>query len=397
MNIVVIGVGYVGLVSGLGLAKLKHNIQFLDIDELKIDSLKKHQPPFFEPELSDYLNNKEILCNISFSSEYKNIAWDNVDIVMVCVQTPSLENNQIDTSFVSKVFKSLENYVTDNTVVCIKSTIHPEALEKIFADSSFDDSRIVFNPEFLREGSAFTDFFQPDRIVIGSTNKENADKVGSLYVDLDTEILYTDPISSQLIKYLSNAYLPLRLSFVNEASQIISVMGGNLQETLKGVGLDTRIGQNYFRPSPGWGGSCFPKDVAEINSIIKSHNLISPLISNINKSNSNHQEWFADYLINLKNEKIFENIFLIGIAFKDKTDDLRHSPTISIYKILDSKSQSVHIFDLDNFQYNDSEIKQNFLEKSLIVEMYPIGTNLRAKVQEELKAIDEFVYIKFWE
>ncbi len=397
MNIVVIGVGYVGLVSGLGLAKLKHNIQFLDIDELKIDSLKKHQPPFFEPELSDYLNNKEILCNISFSSEYKNIAWDNVDIVMVCVQTPSLENNQIDTSFVSKVFKSLENYVNDNTVVCIKSTIHPEALEKIFADSSFDDSRIVFNPEFLREGSAFTDFFQPDRIVIGSTNKENADKVGSLYEELDTEILYTDPISSQLIKYLSNAYLPLRLSFVNEASQIISVMGGNLQETLKGIGLDTRIGQNYFRPSPGWGGSCFPKDVAEINSIIKSHNLISPLISNINKSNSNHQEWFADYLINLKNEKIFENIFLIGIAFKDNTDDLRHSPTISIYKILDSKSQSVHIFDLDNFQYNDSEIKQNFLEKSLVVEMYPIGTNLRAKVQEELKAIDEFVYIKFWE
>tara|TARA_B100000674_G_C37851492_1_gene920205 strand:- start:405 stop:1355 length:951 start_codon:yes stop_codon:yes gene_type:complete len=316
---------------------------------------------------------------------------------MVCVQTPSLESNQIDTSFVSKVFKSLENYINENTVVCIKSTIHPEALEQIFADSSFDDSRIVFNPEFLREGSAFTDFFQPDRIVIGSTNKENADKVGSLYVDLDTEILYTDPISSQLIKYLSNAYLPLRLSFVNEASQIISVMGGNLQETLKGVGLDTRIGQNYFRPSPGWGGSCFPKDVAEINSIIKSHNLISPLISNINKSNSNHQEWFADYLINLKNEKIFENIFLIGIAFKDNTDDLRHSPTISIYKILDSKSQSVHIFDLDNFQYNDSEIKQNFLEKSLIVEMYPIGTNLRAKVQEELKAIDEFVYIKFWE
>ncbi len=397
MNIVVIGVGYVGLVSGLGLAKLKHNIQFLDIDVSKIDSLKKHQPPFFEPELSDYLNNKEILCNVSFSSEYKNIAWDNVDIVMVCVQTPSLESNQIDTSFVSKVFKSLENYINENTVVCIKSTIHPEALEKIFADSSFDDSRIVFNPEFLREGSAFTDFFQPDRIVIGSTNKENADKVGSLYVDLDTEILYTDPISSQLIKYLSNAYLPLRLSFVNEASQIISVMGGNLQETLKGVGLDTRIGQNYFRPSPGWGGSCFPKDVAEINSIIKSHNLISPLISNINKSNSNHQEWFADYLINFKNEKLFENIFLIGIAFKDNTDDLRHSPTISIYKILDSKSQSVHIFDLDNFQYNDSEIKQNFLEKSLIVEMYPIGTNLRAKVQEELKAIDEFVYIKFWE
>ena len=397
MNIVVIGVGYVGLVSGLCLAKLKHNVQFLDIDESKISSLKKHHPPFFEPELEDYLNNKEILGNVNFSSEYKSIAWDNVDIVMVCVQTPSLESTQIDTSFVKKVFMSIENYINENTVVCIKSTIHPEALEKIIADLSFDESRIVFNPEFLREGSAFTDFFQPDRIVIGSTDKENAKKVGLLYNDLDTEILFTDPVSSQLIKYLSNAYLPLRLSFVNEASQIISAMGGNLKETLKGIGMDTRIGQNYFRPSPGWGGSCFPKDVAEINSIIKSYNLNLPLISNIKESNYNHQEWFAEYLINLKNEKIFENIFLIGLAFKDNTDDLRHSPTISIYKILDSKSQSVHIFDLNNFEYNESEIKQNFLEKSLIVEMYPIGSSLQSKVEEELKVINEFSYIKFWE
>ena len=397
MKIVVIGVGYVGLVSGLCLAKLKHNIQFIDIDESKINSLKKHQPTFFEPELEDYLNNKEILGNVNFSSEYKNIDWDNVDIVMVCVQTPSLESNQIDTSFVKKVFMSIENYINENTVVCIKSTIHPEALEKIIADLSFDERRIVFNPEFLREGSAFTDFFQPDRIVIGSTDEENAKKVGSLYKDLDTEILFTDPVSSQLIKYLSNAYLPLRLSFVNEASQIISVMGGNLQETLKGIGMDNRIGQNYFRPSPGWGGSCFPKDVAEINSIIKSNNLILPLISNIKKSNSTHQEWFTEYLINLKNEKKFENIFLIGLAFKDNTDDLRHSPTVSIYEILDSKNQSVHIFDLDNYEYNESEIKQNFLEKSLIVEMYPIGSILKSKVEEELKVINEFTYIKFWE
>ena len=397
MNIVVIGVGYVGLVSGLCLAKLKHNIQFLDIDESKINSLKKHRPPFFEPELADYLNDKEILGNVYFSSEYKNITWDNVDIVMVCVQTPSLESNHIDTSFVKKVFMSIENYINDNTVVCIKSTIHPEALEKIITELSFDESRIVFNPEFLREGSAFTDFFQPDRIVIGSTDKEKAKKVGLLYKDLDTEILFTDPVSSQLIKYLSNAYLPLRLSFVNEASQIISALGGNLKETLKGIGMDTRIGQNYFRPSPGWGGSCFPKDVAEINSIIKSNNLNLPLISNIKESNYNHQEWFAEYLINLKNEKIFENIFLIGLAFKDNTDDLRHSPTISIYKILDSKNQSVHIFDLDNFEYSESEIKQNFLEKSLIVEMYPIGSSLKSKVEEELKVINEFSYIKFWE
>ena len=138
--------------------------------------------------------------------------------------------------------------------------IHPEALDDTLESSKFSPGQIVFNPEFLREGSAFQDFFNPDRIVIGSVDKTNAEKVALLYKDLDTKIIFTDPISSQLIKYLSNAYLPLRLSFVNEASQLIKTLGGNLSETLHGIGLDSRIGTEYFRPSR-MGGSCFQKDM----------------------------------------------------------------------------------------------------------------------------------------
>ena len=124
-----------------------------------------------------------------------------------------------------------------------------------------------------------------------------------MYKDIDTKILFTDPISSQLIKYLSNAYLPLGFSFVNEASQLIKTLGGNLSDTLNGIGLDSRIGTEYFRPSAGWGGSCFPKDVAEINSIINEMNLSTPLISNIINSNNQHQKWFSDYVIQQKKKK----------------------------------------------------------------------------------------------
>ena len=166
MNIVIIGVGYVGLVTGLGLAKLNHTIQFLDTDFQKIDKLKNKISPFYEPELENYLNDNEIMSRSSFESEYNEINWDDADIVMICVQTPSSENNEVDTSYLVRVFESIAEFVDEKTVVCIKSTIHPEAINSTIDSSKFSYDQIVFNPEFLREGSAFQDFFNPDRIVI---------------------------------------------------------------------------------------------------------------------------------------------------------------------------------------------------------------------------------------
>ncbi len=397
MNIVVIGVGYVGLITGLGLAKFNNNIQFLDIDIKKINKLKNKEAPFFEPSLNDFLNDKEIDNNISFFSDYDSINWSHVDIIMICVQTPSSDIDNIDISFVTNVFNSISKYVNEDSILCIKSTIHPEALKDTLLNMGISENQTVFNPEFLREGSAFNDFLYPDRIIIGSSNIENGKKVASLYSQIDTEILFTDPISSQLIKYLSNAYLPLRLSFVNEAAQIVNELDGNLNDTLKGIGLDSRIGSNYFRPSPGWGGSCFPKDVKEINSIARLNNLNTPLISNINESNIQHQEWFSDYLIDLKNKHNLTNICLIGLAFKENTDDIRYSPSVSIYKTLDQKNENVFIFDFQYKSMDSINILSELNEDTLFVEMFPLDKSKADLITEKLKQVNNFEYFRFWD
>ena len=397
MNIVIIGVGYVGLVSGLAFAKTDNNVQFLDLDVSKIDDLKKKKAPFFEPLLEEYLNDEKINQSVSFHSEYDDVDWDTAEIIMVCVQTPTTIENKIDSSFLNNVFKSLSDLTNDQSIICIKSTIHPEAIQEILDNSSLNNEDIVFNPEFLREGQAFNDFFNPDRVVIGAVNKRNAERVAELYKNLNTELILTDPISSQLIKYLSNAYLPLRLSFVNEASQIIKKLGGNLSQTLLGIGLDSRIGYNYFRPSPGWGGSCFPKDVTEINSIIKANNLTTPLISNINESNKQHQNWFSNYLIKQIQEKNLDSICLIGLAFKEDTDDTRYSPTISIYENLKLLKKNVYIYDFSNTEDDSFDIRQSFAENSLIVEMYPLSDENQTKITKEINKLENYDYLKFWE
>ena len=158
MNIVVIGVGYEGLISGLGFAKLNHNVQFLDIDSKKIDKLKNNIPPFFEPELNQFLNNQELKNIINFHDTYDSISWNETDIVMVCVQTPALDDKEIDVSFLSNVFQDIQKRLKQDTIICIKSTIHPTALEKVLDSSAITEDQIVFNPEFLTERSARAGF-----------------------------------------------------------------------------------------------------------------------------------------------------------------------------------------------------------------------------------------------
>ncbi len=395
MNIVVIGVGYVGLITGLGFSHLNHKVQFVDIDSEKIKKLNNKIPPFYEPKLDEYLNNEVVSKNVIFCDNYDEIFWDNVDVVMICVQTPSLDTHEVDTSFLYKVFEAIQDRCNKDTVICIKSTIHPEALSNVIKSSKLSEERLIFNPEFLREGNAFSDFFNPDRIVIGAKDELNAKKVYELYTGIDSEVIFTDPISSQLIKYLSNAYLPLRLSFVNEASQIIKELGGDLTQTLQGIGMDKRIGLNYFRPSPGWGGSCFPKDVAEVVSISKSKELDVPLISSILESNNQHKSWFAKYLEKLKVEKKYKNIILIGLAFKENTDDLRHSPTIDLY----NKLNNGDVFVYDEYFKNHESVQfiSKLPNKSLIVEMYPLDEKFQTKINKEIGNLKEYEYIKFWE
>lgn len=394
MNIAVIGVGYVGLITGLSFAKLGNNVNFLDIDKTKIDNLKNNIPTFVEPQLIDYLNNDLIIQNTNYFHSYEAVNWSEIEVVFICVQTPMDEKGNLDSTYLLDVFKNLNSRF--NSILCIKSTIHPGAIESIFEETKTNFEDVVFNPEFLREGSAFEDFFNTDRVVIGSNNNNNAKKVGKLYDGFDTEIVYTDPISSQLIKYLSNAYLPLRISFANEVARLADKLGGNQKDILNGIGLDHRIGNQYFRPSPGWGGSCFPKDVAELQSISNLNDFKLPIIDSIITSNENHIDWFVEKLLELKLSHNLNEIILIGAAFKENTDDLRDSPTLKIYKKLINKNIQVSIYDKFIKLDNNFKIAEQFDESTLFVEMYPLNDDY----QEQISSIQElknFYYFKFWD
>ena len=383
MNIVVVGTGYVGLVTGVGLAEQGHRVSFIDLDDTKIQKLKVKQLPFFEPDLNNYFEKDENFNRMSFHSNYKSLDWHLTDIVFICVQTPNnLETNSVDTKFLESAISEISKLENQDITITIKSTIPPYEIENVCENVGYDKNLLTFNPEFLREGSAVNDFFNPDRIVIGGLNSQKIDKLRKLYESYNAEVLITDPISSQLIKYLSNTYLPLRLSFVNEATRLSEYSGANLTDVLKGVGLDSRIGSHYFRPSPSWGGSCFPKDLVEVNNFYNQDELNLPLISNIIGSNEEHLHWTVNQLLSLKKNNGLKRIVLVGAAFKEDTDDLRNSPTLEMYNILNEMGEEVIILDTDIEVTGYQSIKQldEVPAYSLLSIMYPLKEELNNNI-----------------
>ena len=395
MNIVIIGTGYVGIVTGVGLASLGNKVTFIDLDEDKIGNLNNKKLTFYEPGLDKYFEDNDTFKNMEFVSSYSDIDWKDKEIVFICVQTPNnVETNSVDTKFLESAIAEVSSLQNENLVITIKSTIPPYEIEKICNQVGLDMDSLTFNPEFLREGTAVEDFFKPDRIVIGGNDSSKVQKLKDLYSDFEAEILITDPISSQLIKYLANTYLPLRLSFVNEAARLVNSPGGNLDDVLKGVGMDSRIGQHYFRPSPAWGGSCFPKDVVEVNNFYDAEEVNLPLIANIIESNKIQTQWTAKMLKSIHNEKKLSGIILVGAAFKEDTDDLRNSPTIDIYNELKAENMNTMIYDdlIKSEEYLSIEDFENLEEPHLIALMYPVKEELMSKINKIVSKTNSSLY-----
>ena len=395
MNIVIVGTGYVGLVTGVGFAEQGHNVSFIDLDSKKINRLASKELPFFEPGLDEYFSKDDNFNRMSFHENYLGLNWDETDIVFICVQTPNnLETNSVDTKFLESAITEISKLENKDITITVKSTIPPYEIENVCNNVGYDKNLLTFNPEFLREGSAVHDFFNPDRVVIGGLNQEKVKKLEQLYSSYDTEIIITDPISSQLIKYLANTYLPMRLSFANEATRLVEYSNANLQDVLKGVGLDTRIGSHYFRPSPSWGGSCFPKDLVEVNNFYNKNELNLPLISNIIESNDEHLKWTVNQLISLKQSNNLEKIYLVGAAFKEDTDDLRNSPTLDIYKLLSKMDIEVVILD-QQIQVPDHSYVSSIIDiapNSLVSIMYPQKDEFSSKLSDFCSKNDCVIY-----
>ena len=395
MNLVVIGTGYVGLVTGVGFASLGNTVSFIDLDENKVSKLKDKQVPFYEPGLEEHFQDNDTFSRMSFTSSYEEIDWEDTDVAFICVQTPNnLETNSVDTRFLESAITEINNLNNPKLVVTVKSTIPPYEIEKVCNKVGMDKNEITFNPEFLREGTAIVDFFQPDRIVIGGNDPEKISILRVLYKGFDAELIETDPISSQLIKYLSNTYLPLRLSFVNEAARLIDHSNGNQVDVLKGVGLDSRIGSHYFRPSPAWGGSCFPKDLIEVNNFYKEGEVMLPIISNIIESNDIQTKWTVDKLTSILINENINSVLLIGAAFKEDTDDLRNSPTLDIYRMLHQKDVNTFIYDemVELDEYNSVDNLDDISEKTLVVLMYPIKKTLMERIESIITETNSILY-----
>ena len=395
MNLVVIGTGYVGLVTGVGFASLGNSVSFVDLDENKVSKLKDKQVPFYEPGLEEHFQDNETFSRMSFTSSYEEIKWEETDVAFICVQTPNnLETNSVDTRFLESAITEINNLNNPKLVVTVKSTIPPYEIEKVCNKVGMDKNEITFNPEFLREGTAIEDFFQPDRIVLGGNDPKKLSILRELYKGFDAELIETDPISSQLIKYLANTYLPLRLSFVNEAARLIDHSNGNQVDVLRGVGLDSRIGSHYFRPSPAWGGSCFPKDLIEVNNFYKDGEVMLPIISNIIESNNIQTKWTVDKLTSILINENINSVLLIGAAFKEDTDDLRNSPTLDIYKMLHQKDINTFIYDemVELDEYNSVDNLDDISEKTLVVLMYPIKKTLMERIESIITDTNSILY-----
>jgi|TARA_B100002052_G_scaffold46718_1_gene39571 UDPglucose 6-dehydrogenase len=400
MNISIIGAGYVGLITGVGFAKLGNKVSIVDLNHDLIQKLNNNQMPFYEPDLEDYIKNPEVAENIFFYSDYESSIDKNTDMVFVCVQTPTdFESGKTDTTYLKNVLVKLNNFNNYEFTICIKSTVNSKLIKNICKEINLEYEKIIFNPEFLREGSALFDFFNPDRIVIGGSDINSLDKCLKLYDSFECEKIITDSISSQIIKYLSNTYLAMRLSFVNETFKLVSEFGGNPNQILNAIGKDNRIGNHYFRPSPGWGGSCFPKDVKEVSNFLQN-DYQSPLISKIIESNELHMDWFADYLLRSLKDKNLSNIILIGAPFKENTDDMRESPTLKIYDRLANKFQNTFILDLKvklASDYKLIESIEDLEEDTLYVEMFPDSSNERLELLKEVKKQKNSFVLKMWE
>ena len=343
-NIGVMGTGYVGLTTAVCFSDLGHKVVGFDIDTKKVTTLKSGISTIHEEGMSELivknLNNK----NLEFTDSITDLS--GCDFIFLCVPTPQDSDGSADLSYVMKAANDLNGVLKKNTILVTKSTVPVNAWKDIAKALNREDVTIVSNPEFLREGTAIKDFFNPDRIVVGSNNLVKAQEVANLYNQKEVATIVTDNSSAELIKYASNSFLAIKLTFVNEIAALCESVGANADDVLLGMGKDSRIGSKYLQPGPGWGGSCFPKDVRALRVTAENNSINMSLLSAALDSNEKTFRRIADKVESeLGNSLIGKNICVWGLAFKAGTDDLRDSPSVAVIERLIGRGASVVAFD----------------------------------------------------
>lgn len=411
MKVLVVGTGYVGLTTGVALGYLGHHVTCLDIDETKVAMLREGRSPIFEPGLPELMTLAKN--NLSFSTSFKDVDFQALDVVFIAVGTPSLADGSCDLSQVQAAAEAIGQHLEGHfTVVVNKSTVpigsgnwvdtlvHETYLRSkgTKPDGSY---AIASNPEFLRQGAAVFDTLYPERIVIGADDDRAIDILTNLYRPLLNQefaapaflprpenlsavpVVTCDLASAEMIKYAANAFLAVKISFVNEMARLTSRVGADILQVTRGIGLDSRIGSRFLEAGIGWGGSCFGKDTAALLATSREYGLTLPIVQAAREVNYQQRTWVVETLLEELKTLKGKTITLLGFAFKENTDDLRDAPSLDIARQLISQGARVKATDpvaLDNAR-----------------RLYPdLGVSFHADPLDALSGADAIVLVTKW-
>jgi UDPglucose 6-dehydrogenase len=349
MNICVVGTGYVGLTTGVCFSDLGNTVTCIEINLEKLELLRSGKAPIYEPGLEELQERNMRAGRLRFTDDY-TLAMADASLIFITVGTPMGDDGAADLSQVKAAARSIGQHLTHRAVIIDKSTVPVgtgDMVSTIIAEHARPDIEfaVVSNPEFLREGSAVSDFFKPDRIVLGSTDRAAAQEVAELHEPLGAQVIITDLRTAEMIKYASNAFLATRISFINEIAQICEKLGADVKEVARGMGADKRIGPHFLDAGIGYGGSCFPKDVLALHHMAASsgcHPQLLQAVMDINHDARNRFVSKLELLLGDLNDKV---IGVLGLSFKPNTDDMREAPSVEIIKALQAGGARVKAYD----------------------------------------------------
>ena len=344
-KLVVIGAGYVGLSTVLGVSELGHSVTGIDIDDEKIQALNNGIVPIAESGMSEALARGLSEHRIIFTTEIID-GISQAEIVFLCLPTPQGDDGSADLSYIETVAKQIGSHLPPHSVVVNKSTVPVGSSVVVGQWLGRSDISVVSNPEFLRQGTALHDFLNPTRIVVGGDNEDAVNKVAELYASINAPLLKMNAASAEALKYAANSFLATKLTFINAIADICELVGADVFDVVRGLGLDPRIGDQFLNPGPGWGGSCFPKDTRALVKIAEGNGYDFALLRGVIQTNDEQYERIAMKVVDLCGGSVKgKTIASWGLTFKANTDDLRDSPAIAILSTLHKMGATIRGYD----------------------------------------------------
>lgn len=349
MKIAIVGTGYVGLVTGVCLSEIGHQVTCIDVDELKVDKMRAGISPIYEPGLDELMKKNIAAERLYFTTSHEE-GFRDAEAIYIAVGTPPREDGTANLSYVEEVARSIAAHIQNYTVVITKSTVPVGTnyrIKQMIAAGAEGRAQfdVVSNPEFLREGTAVQDAFQGDRIVIGSDSPRAAQIVEEINKPFGIPVYHTDISSAEMIKYASNAFLATKISFINEISVLCEKLGANVEDVAAGMGMDKRIGSQFLRAGIGYGGSCFPKDTKALVQIAGNVEHEFDLLKSVIQVNNKQQRLLVDKAKARFGSLADKTVALLGLAFKPHTDDMRESASIVVSRQLVEEGARIQAYD----------------------------------------------------